>query len=396
MSRKSFDSLHSDRCFFFAQQAVEVDEISELKHSFSKKRPFLSGSSRRFKRIALAEIHNFCDKLTPPNFSPSQKLQSFSADNENQTTTCCCQRIQDDETSESCQKLLNRFINLEGKDGVLPKENYFETVQKRKDGHLTRTMVAKWFFQTVSTLKLSNVSAFLAINYFDRFLSKVKVKIQLIPVLSQTCLFVAAKFWECQPPTAVQLLQCYKAGCGNEISMLLKFEILLLQVLKWELNIPSAYDIMNVCLEYIQITYHSCASDAIKLIQHCTTEYRMLRFTPSTLAICSLATCLQRIERNTSLSEPEKSDEAPCKRCLRARLSKLSQLFSVTPDDLYHFEDILKTSSIDGFRPFVKMASVESFEDEQVVASPTSIMETEKSFSTQKMKIQQIKCRSSK
>ncbi|GJQ15353.1 hypothetical protein GpartN1_g7144.t1 [Galdieria partita] len=352
-----------------------IGEFVESSHSHNiectyakgvnpKKRSTSSGSKSRLKRIALSDITNFVH--SPAKFRPNEEAiqeqveSSFLQQSSSKITR-----------NEDHIKLLCVYGRWIEKDGALPRPDYFEMVQKNKHGPFTREMVAKWFFRVVDELKLSYNTAFLAIGYFDRFLSKVKVKIQFIPILSRACLFVAAKFWECNPPSSKQLFCHRKSGIGDELRMLLKFEILLLQVLKWELAVPSAYDILCACIEYFQSSDNAWAAHAFSLLQRYITEYSMLRFSPSALALCSIVMALRTSQFCSAFME----NEGSYKESLTLEIEKLSILLNVKPTHVDEFQIVLKT--VTG-----RICCHKDLEDN--VTSPTSITDAASCFLREK------------
>ncbi|EME26897.1 G1/S-specific cyclin-D1 [Galdieria sulphuraria] len=339
-------------------------ECGCVKKVNSKKRNNCNESNPRLKRIALNDITNF-------SRSPAKFRSNDNAVYE-QAEISFCQQVSSKATrNDDNAKLLSVFGRWIQKDGALPRPDYFEVVQKSKQGPFTREMVAKWFFRVVEDLKLSYNTAFLAIGYFDRFLSKVKVKIQFIPVLSRACLFVAAKFMECNPPSSKQLLCRSKLGFGDELCLLLKFEILLLQVLKWELAIPSAYDILCACIEYFQANDNCWAVHASTLLQIYITEYSMLRLSPSTLAVCSVAMALRRKQFRSAFVE----DGSFSKASLTSEIEKISVILNVKPTQLDEFESLLKTVS----RKILRNNDLD-----ESITSPTSITDTANSIEREK------------
>jgi hypothetical protein len=224
-------------------------EYEYARERNAKKRTLPFDSKFKLKRIALNDITNI-------SHSPSKFISSDEEADKQRNTGRVAYIKSERAKNEETLKLLCLFSLRTQREGALPRSDYFEVVQKNKQGPFTREMVAKWIFRVVEELKLSYNTAFLALGYFDRFLSKVKLRIQFIPTLSRACLFVAAKFWECNPPSSKQLFSRRKSEFRDDLALLLKFEILLLQVLKWELAVPHAFDIFCACIDYLR-----CSND---------------------------------------------------------------------------------------------------------------------------------------
>lgn len=202
MADKSRDCLEGE---LLSSNYTSDNDCPPIEGANPKKRTICYETKLKLKRIALSDITNI--KGSPAKFRSSDR-----GIHEQTETTFPIQVASRNRSKEQNVKLLCNFGHSIEREGALPRPDYFEIVQKSKDGPFTREVVTKWFFRIVDELKLSYNTAFLATGYFDRFLSKVKVKNQFLPILSRACLFVAAKFWECNPPSPKQLFSNSKLG----------------------------------------------------------------------------------------------------------------------------------------------------------------------------------------
>ena len=88
--------------------------------------------------------------------------------------------------------------NLEGGD-------YFQTVQTEIKPHM-RKIVTDWMLEVSEEQQCQPDVFHLAVNYMDRFLSKVHIKKSQFQLLGAVCLFLASKFKEVTPLPAENLV----------------------------------------------------------------------------------------------------------------------------------------------------------------------------------------------
>ena len=90
--------------------------------------------------------------------------------------------------------------NLEGGGG-----DYFATVQTEIKPHM-RKIVSDWMLEVSEEQQCQPDVFHLAVNYMDRFLSKVHIKKSQFQLLAAVCLFLASKFKEVTPLPAENLV----------------------------------------------------------------------------------------------------------------------------------------------------------------------------------------------
>lgn len=92
-----------------------------------------------------------------------------------------------------------------------------------------------------SSLQLGNNALFLAVAYFDRYLSAIPTSLELLQPLSVACLWVAAKYDSAVTPRSAAFASLVKDPHGNQMSpkvamdLLLLLEASLLQALDYRL-----------------------------------------------------------------------------------------------------------------------------------------------------------------
>lgn len=171
-----------------------------------------------------------------------------------------------------------------------------------------RAILFDWLMEVCDVYKLKRVTYYLAIDYVDRYLSKVdelpKNQLQLLGI---TCLFIAAKVEEIYPPKLQELAYVTDGAC-TEQEMILK-EMAVLKVLNWDVSSMTVSGWLNL---YMQICYNTksirdCTFDrlvnddfifpqfsafafvkASQLIDFCSLDDGMLSFQYSTIAASAI------------------------------------------------------------------------------------------------------------
>ena len=77
-------------------------------------------------------------------------------------------------------------------------DNYFETVQTEIKPHM-RKIVSDWMLEVCEEQQCQAEVFHLAVNYMDRFLSRVSLKKTQFQLLGCVCMFLASKFKETCP-----------------------------------------------------------------------------------------------------------------------------------------------------------------------------------------------------
>lgn len=171
-----------------------------------------------------------------------------------------------------------------------------------------RAILFDWLMEVCDVYKLRRVTYYLAIDYVDRYLSRVdelpKNQLQLLGI---TCLFIAAKVEEIYPPKLTELAYVTDGACTDQ-EMLLK-EMAVLKVLNWDVSPMTVSGWLNL---YMQICYNTksirdCTLDrhvnddfvfpqfsafnfvrASHLIDFCSLDDGMLNFQYSTIAASAI------------------------------------------------------------------------------------------------------------
>lgn len=120
-----------------------------------------------------------------------------------------------------------------------------------------RAILLDWIMEVCEVYHLRRNTYYLAVDYIDRYLtarpSVPKTQLQLLGV---ACLFIAAKLEEIYPPKLSEFSYVCDGACTE--AQILTCEILLLNILGWEVNVMTPSSWLNL---YMQIHYNA---DVIK------------------------------------------------------------------------------------------------------------------------------------
>ncbi|KAL1489143.1 hypothetical protein ABEB36_014085 [Hypothenemus hampei] len=132
-----------------------------------------------------------------------------------------------------------------------------------------RAILLDWVMEVCEVYHLRRVTYYLAVDYFDRFLSLrpdvPKNQLQLVGV---TCLFIASKLEEVYPPRLSEFSFVCDGACSPDD--ILNCELLILNSLGWDLNIMTPSDWLNL---YMQIHFQAPSVVRRKLLQDTTRNF---------------------------------------------------------------------------------------------------------------------------
>ncbi|KAH7286420.1 hypothetical protein KP509_32G006300 [Ceratopteris richardii] len=296
-----------------------TDEESQRDQSNSMCSPPLTSST--------SSIDCHCnDNLT----SDSSNLGSDSSSIECCSTSihCCVQHLQCNFTHnatsfptrspdpQACNSQYRPHIDADNDDGVvqdlqwlecilerqfdyMPEHNYYADLNI-KDLGLSRTQAVLWFLETVRNFNLSNTTAALAINYFDRYVSKNVSQDWsdwMFDLLSIACLSTAAKMEEVVVPQLINLQKDSRRHSFNS-STVERMELLLLSTLQWKMRSVTPFSFTEILLYHTKIS--SCLRASIngrasELLFSALSVAEFLLFDPATMALASILAALEEI-----------------------------------------------------------------------------------------------------
>lgn len=80
-----------------------------------------------------------------------------------------------------------------------PMPSYME--RQRDINHNMRSILVDWLVEVAEEYRLKPETLFLSVNYIDRFLSSMAVQRTKLQLVGVTCMLLASKYEEIQPPT---------------------------------------------------------------------------------------------------------------------------------------------------------------------------------------------------
>nr|CCA19390.1 cell division protein kinase putative [Albugo laibachii Nc14] len=193
-----------------------------------------------------------------------------------------------------------------------------------------RSMLVDWLIEVVDVFEMCLRTAFLAVNYTDRFLNIVMVKKTRFQLLGATCLHVASK---CEDVSYIGVEDL--AMCADNVytsTEVLKMEEKLLNALNFTLAVPTALDFLNVYQRMIPPVSMKSSMLAHYLLELALQEYQMLKYYPSVVATCCLSMALYTIEGFPMTKELA---DATCYKWsdLRECMAELKILYSSSPSN---------------------------------------------------------------
>eukprot|EP00096_Caligus_rogercresseyi_P008351 TRINITY_DN2702_c0_g1_i2.p1 TRINITY_DN2702_c0_g1~~TRINITY_DN2702_c0_g1_i2.p1 ORF type:complete len:367 (+),score=88.48 TRINITY_DN2702_c0_g1_i2:211-1311(+) len=195
-------------------------------------------------------------------------------------------------------RILQNLLRLE--DNYLPHTpDYFKYIQKDISPSM-RKIVGDWMLQLCQELSCAPEVFCLAMNYMDRFLSRVPVDKSKLQLVGAVCLLVASKFRETRPILGERLIFYTDFSITSE--EIKDWELLLLQELRWELSSVTPLDFLDQVIHRVGI--HS-SIDLERLKQRAETiivlsllEYKFSYLTPSLMASAGLFAALKVISND--------------------------------------------------------------------------------------------------
>ena len=168
--------------------------------------------------------------------------------------------------------------------------DYCGTGLQREVAPHMRKIVTDWMMEVCEDQQCQPQVFFLAVSYLDRVLSSLNIKKNQFQLLAAVCILLASKFSQVVPITTEQLV----IYTDNSVSKkdLLQWEILVLEVLQWEISISTVNCFLNLLYTSFTVS-DKVQRQAEALAALAITEYKFLMAKDSVLAAAALATALK-------------------------------------------------------------------------------------------------------
>ncbi|XP_058096994.1 cyclin-D3-1-like isoform X2 [Magnolia sinica] len=171
----------------------------------------------------------------------------------------------------------------------LPREDYLERLKSGVVGLSPRRDAVDWIRKVHAHYSFGPLSAYLSINYLDRFLSAYELpgKAWMMQLLAIACLSLAAKMEETEVPLSLDL-QVGESKFVFEARTIQRMELLVLSTLKWRMQAVTPFSFIDYFLQKINDDKPPPRSSICKSVQLILGTIRggieFLEFRPSEVA----------------------------------------------------------------------------------------------------------------
>lgn len=164
--------------------------------------------------------------------------------------------------SDECMHLL-----LEREVDHLPRDDYSERLINGTLDPSIRRDAIDWIAKVHAYYSFAPLTAYLAVNYLDRFLSTYEIpqgKAWMIQLLSVACLSLAAKMEETQVPLSLDL-QIGESKYVFEAKTIRRMELMVLSTLKWRMQAVTPFSFIDFFLH----KFNEDKSPSMALLYQC-------------------------------------------------------------------------------------------------------------------------------
>jgi len=131
---------------------------------------------------------------------------------------------------------------LQQEAAYLANPNYMRRQEDLTDN--MRVILVDWLAEVSGEYNITEQTHHLAVNYTDRFLSKIRVKRAKLQLVGVTALYIAAKLEEIYPPDLNEFV--YVTDDTYTKSQMLKMEQLMMKTLDFRLQPPTSIEFLHI------------------------------------------------------------------------------------------------------------------------------------------------------
>jgi cyclin B len=153
-----------------------------------------------------------------------------------------------------------------------------------------RAILIDWLVEVHLKFKLMPETLYLTINLIDRFLERKLVIRQKLQLVGVTAMLLASKYEEIYAPEVKDFV--YITDRAYTRAQILSMEAAMLNALKFNLTVPTAYPFLNRFLKAAQAN-RRVTNLAHYFVERTLQEYSMLRFLPSQVAAAAVNMALR-------------------------------------------------------------------------------------------------------
>jgi len=240
----------------------------------------------------LSENEDVYDELTP--CSPELKKRQISY-----------LLTPDDNNKESFKPSVSFSTLLQNQNNHLPDPHYLKNKQSNRNSPLKRKEFVEFIINLNQQLQYfyHTETIYLAINYFDRYLSQVKVTHQSqFKLLAITCFYLAGKFGEETNEPSAKHISRYFRDAKITVKDIERMEKKILRVLNWQLYCVTPHSILSEAFNNLTEQKFSLAGPLQSMFMSKAYDYLLqaildpiiLSFPPSIVAVTSLGIALEK------------------------------------------------------------------------------------------------------
>ncbi|KAL5714318.1 hypothetical protein ACHQM5_016298 [Ranunculus cassubicifolius] len=192
-------------------------------------------------------------------------------------------------------------LMVEKESQHLPRNDYFERLLCGDLDLNLRREAVDWILKVHAYYSFGPLSAYLSINYLDRFLSAYELpkgKAWMMQLLAVACLSIAAKMEETEVPLSLDLQVC-EAKFVFESRTIQRMELLVLSTLNWRMQAIMPFSFMDYFLckfNNDQPPLRLLISRSVELILGTLEGIEYLKFRPSEIAVAVAISVLGELQ----------------------------------------------------------------------------------------------------
>ncbi|XP_055834185.1 cyclin-D3-3-like [Solanum dulcamara] len=181
----------------------------------------------------------------------------------------------------------------------------YNVLEKNQSFISSRRESVEWILKTTAFYSFSAQTAFLAVNYFDRFLlisfnqsQNQNHKPWMNQLVAVACLSLASKVEETDVPLLLDL-QVEESRFVFESKTVQRMEMLVLSTLKWKMNPVTPFSFLDFITRRLELKY--CLSLEFlrrceKVLLYAITDGRFIGYLPSAMASATMLHVLDRLQ----------------------------------------------------------------------------------------------------
>ncbi|KAK6241197.1 Cyclin [Theobroma cacao] len=267
---------------------------------------------KRRRRRRISTIFIIIIQMSLSQYSTHLNNSSGSAASSSSTSLSCGEDAGEVVTWEPDTSILHQFPSLHNyppsdvnsiselvdlEPHHMPFPDYLHRCQDRSIDVTARQDSINWILKVHAYYHFSPVTAFLSVNYFDRFLSSHSLPQANgwpFQLLSVACLSLAAKMEEPQVPLLLDL-QVFEPRFVFEPKTIQRMELRVMATLNWRLRSVTPFDYLHhficklpSCSTRLPNSFSSVVSASSDLILSTTRVIDFLGFGPSTIAAAAV------------------------------------------------------------------------------------------------------------